>query len=693
MRSLTLKITLLFFVRFLFFRICSYGQLEIIINKQLENLSFTDNGNNIIGLNMESVTLWDLNGAVIKTYAFPVSPRFFYNKAFGFTKSPDNKYFACIVSRSFRENYLKQNIVLLWNRDITEPIGVFQPTNEWNNIIDVKLSYTSNFIYILYDDQTLQQWYLPSLIKTAEVKLNYEKLRLIGDTRDGKFLLIELEDNSLAKLDVKTGGINSVIYTCEKKLILVNWAMALNGKYISLLLDNGNLVLVDLKNEKKLAEFIVFDKDSKPVFHYPDSTASVLITKGDDNYLKLWDIKKNRLINSYSLKDEILDLSCTPEGNLTVLSKADSKIRLWNYVIGDSRDIKAIKIETKTDKTEIAGITQVPVIDPRIDVIWQAPDRVYSESESKDYRLRLCINSNVDLRRVYITLNNKTFSIDSVFNRNVAQKCTFSIDRIISLNSGINSLGLEVSGAYNTFVKENRLINYFSEKEEKRLALVIGNDSYKYGGTLANPVNDARDIADTLKSLGFEVIYAENADQRTIKTAMDDFGQRLVNYDVALFYYAGHGIQVKGVNYIVPVDANLMNELDVEYDCVEIGRILGKMEVARSSVNIVILDACRDNPFERTWAGRSAQSKGLAFMNAPSGSLIAYSTSPGKTASDGIQRNGLYTGTLLKYMTKPNIQIEEMFKLVREEVEIKSNHQQTPWESTSLKGRFYFIMY
>ncbi len=687
------KIKIIILLKLLFIWFCSYSQLEIIINQEPDYMSFTDDGNWIIGLNQESVLMWDLNGSIIKTYSFPVSPRFFYNKAFNFIKSKDDIYFACIVSRSFKETYLKQNILLLWNREISDPISIFQSTDQKNDIVDAKFSHKGDLIYILYSDQTLQQWKLESLVKYREIHLNYEKFVLIGDTHDGKYLLVELENNSLAKLDPATGGIHSVIYTCPKKQIFENWAMASNGKYISVLQDDGHIVLIDIQNEKKITDFAVFGKKSKLGFHYPDSAASVLITRGDEDYIRLWDIKQNKPINNYFFKDDILDLFYKPEGNLTVLGKADNKIRLWNYIIEEKEDIRAIEPEIKANEIKVSQEVKVPVINPKIEIVWHTPDKIYSESESKNYRLKLCINSNVELKRVFVSLNNKLLSTDSVFYHDLSQSCTFSIDRMISLSSGINSLNLEVSGAYNAFARENRLINYFSEKEEKRLALIIGNDSYKYGGTLANPVNDAKDIADTLRNLGFEVMYSENADQRTVKTTIDDFGQRLVNYDVALFYYAGHGIQVKGVNYIVPVDANLMNEQDVEYDCVEIGRILAKMEVARSSVNIVILDACRDNPFERAWSGRSAQTKGLAFMNAPSGSLIAYSTSPGKTASDGVQRNGLYTGTLLRYLTRPNIQIEEMFKLVREEVEIRSNHQQTPWESTSLKGRFYFVRY
>jgi len=220
---------------------------------------------------------------------------------------------------------------------------------------------------------------------------------------------------------------------------------------------------------------------------------------------------------------------------------------------------------------------------------------------------------------------------------------------------------------------------------------VIGNSNYKSSNTLKNPVNDATAFAAALKGLGFHVLSYFDADQKTMKKAMDEFGNLLRDYNVGLFYFAGHGLQVNGINYLIPVDANLLIAQDVDYDCVDVGRLLGKMDEAGTSTNIIILDACRDNPFERSWSGRSeSKGSGLAFMNAPSGSIIAYATSPGKTASDGTGKNGLYTSALLQYINIPGQPIEEFFKNVRTMVEARSNKAQTPWESTSLKGNFFF---
>jgi TolB-like protein/Flp pilus assembly protein TadD len=226
--------------------------------------------------------------------------------------------------------------------------------------------------------------------------------------------------------------------------------------------------------------------------------------------------------------------------------------------------------------------------------------------------------------------------------------------------------------------------------QERRLALVIGNGDYGKI-SLANPINDAKSIEAALKGIGFEVERYENLDQKGMFRAIDNFGNKLKNSDIGLFFYAGHGLQSKGFNYLMPVDATLKSESDVEYNCVRADRILGKMEDAKNKVNIVILDACRDNPFERSWT-RAAKGKGLATMTAPVGSVIAFATSPGSTASDGIAgNNGLYTSGILTYINEPGITAIQMFQKVTAYVYKKSDNHQLPWVSTSLTGDFYLV--
>lgn len=222
---------------------------------------------------------------------------------------------------------------------------------------------------------------------------------------------------------------------------------------------------------------------------------------------------------------------------------------------------------------------------------------------------------------------------------------------------------------------------------ESRLALLIGNATYK-SSPLKNPVNDVRLMEASLTEAGFTVIKAENATRREMQRMVRDFGERLKQSGgVGLFYFAGHGVQVKGANYLVPVDADIRAEDEVAFDSVDAQSILEKMETAKNRINLLILDACRDNPFAK---GSRSGSAGLATMSAPSGSLVAYSTAPGSVASDGAGNNGLYTQHLAAVMRMPDMPIEEVFKRVRANVRKDSANQQTPWENTALEGNFYF---
>lgn len=229
-----------------------------------------------------------------------------------------------------------------------------------------------------------------------------------------------------------------------------------------------------------------------------------------------------------------------------------------------------------------------------------------------------------------------------------------------------------------------------STSSNRRIALVIGIGAYT-ASPLKNPPNDATDMAAALSELGFTVEHGVNLTQRQMKAMIREFGQKLKGGGQGLFYFAGHGVQLKGRNYLIPVDAEITSEADVEDQGVNVDLVTGLMDEAGNGLNVVILDACRNNPFARSF--RSATS-GLAHMDAPSGMLIAYATAPGSVASDGNARNGLYTQELLKFMKIPDLSIEEVFKQVRISVRNLTRNKpniQTPWESSSLVGAFYFI--
>jgi uncharacterized caspase-like protein len=219
-----------------------------------------------------------------------------------------------------------------------------------------------------------------------------------------------------------------------------------------------------------------------------------------------------------------------------------------------------------------------------------------------------------------------------------------------------------------------------------RLALVIGNNAYS-DGVLKNPINDARAMSATLRELGFEVRVLENADRMAMQRAVVDFGRKLNENTVGLFYFAGHGMQVRGANYLIPVKAEITSEEEVEVEGLDVAYVMARMATARNQFNIVILDACRNNPFQRSF--RSA-SNGLAAISAPTGTLIAYATAPGSVASDGDSANGIYTSELVKAIRQPGVSMEEAFKQARSGVIQRTQGRQTPWESSSVIGHFSF---
>jgi hypothetical protein len=224
-------------------------------------------------------------------------------------------------------------------------------------------------------------------------------------------------------------------------------------------------------------------------------------------------------------------------------------------------------------------------------------------------------------------------------------------------------------------------------QQQKRIALVIGNANYQVG-KLDTPLNDATDMANALKELGFEVILLKDSSKRQMDDALDQFFTRINQGYVGLFYYAGHGMEVEGENYLIPVNAHIKYKKDVEYESMPLGKILGRMEDAGNRINIVILDACRDNPFRKFWR---SSSRGLtAPLQAVSGTLIAFATAPGKVASDGTGRNGLFTSYLLKYIKTPNMEVDLMLRKVRSDVAKDTNDYQVPWTSSSLIGEFAF---
>ncbi|MEN8122070.1 MAG: caspase family protein, partial [Bacteroidota bacterium] len=308
-----------------------------------------------------------------------------------------------------------------------------------------------------------------------------------------------------------------------------------------------------------------------------------------------------------------------------------------------------------------------------------------------DYKIKLCVESSTPLKHTQIYVNNvpQLKNASRGFNV-VSSSCDYTVERTIKLQNGDNQLKVVVENQYGKTISEIRTVKYesYSGGKQNKLALIFGNSDYT-SAPLRNPVNDANAIAEKLKNLGFEVIINTNGTQTEMKKAIRNFGEKLAaNKGIGLFFYAGHGMQVNGENYLIPVDARIEKEQDVELEAVNLKRMLGEMDYAGNSMNIIVLDACRNNPFARSF--RSSGNNGLASTNAPFGTFIAYATAPGSVAADGTGNNGLYTQEFLKALDKKGLTIENVFKEVRRNVYKISTGKQVPWDNSSIFNDFYF---
>ena len=346
--------------------------------------------------------------------------------------------------------------------------------------------------------------------------------------------------------------------------------------------------------------------------------------------------------------------------------------------------------------------THTTVSKPKASVTWLTNATTTSQ---RSYTLKAGIKSASKIENVVVKVNGQA---DRGIKTVSSDDYDMTINRVLTLAEGQNTICIEVTNAGGTVATE-RTVTYSggsavttntqsktasvkSNIKEKRVALVVGNSDYHDSNLkLANPSNDATDLAARLSKLGFTVVRSLNQTKQGMDNAIQTFSSRAKGADVALFFYAGHGIQYQGDNYLVPVDAQLPSEEYVKYNCTNANIVLDVMERLGCNMKIVILDACRNNPFARSWH-RSTAGGGLGIMNAPKGTFIAFSTSPGDVALDGTngERNSPYTAALLQTLNKQGLSITDFFQEVLERVATATNERQTPWTSNSFRGKFVF---
>jgi hypothetical protein len=336
-----------------------------------------------------------------------------------------------------------------------------------------------------------------------------------------------------------------------------------------------------------------------------------------------------------------------------------------------------------TAKSEIRYFANPSAVLPEI--TWSTPSNPNSIVGAESFVISAGIKSPTDLKSVKLYVNADVQSEDNIFNAAGAEG-NYTWENSVLLRKGENSIYIVAMNAAGSTRSEKRVIKFEENLTEKRLALVFGNSRYIDKPPLKNPVNDANLMAATLEELGFVVIKRLDAKRDDMMGAIREFNEKLPDYSVALFYYAGHGNQVDGKNYLIPVDAVLEKPGDCKFEAIGVDFIVEEFERYPDNTNIVILDACRDNPFA-TWSrGETAGFKPISFS---SGTIIVFATSEGATAADGRGDNGLFTEVLVKQMLIPQSIFSVVMK-TRVEVRRVSNNQQTPMEWNKLNGDFYF---
>lgn len=383
----------------------------------------------------------------------------------------------------------------------------------------------------------------------------------------------------------------------------------------------------------------------------------------DSKSINLLNLDKATIGSTVAVDDKPTAIALSDDGEMLAVGTAKGTLNLFEVVRNDPPEIRILK----------PGVSR------------GLGDHVVHEA---DLRIEGAIEGGDRIEKVFVNGEPANFNFGKDFSADV------------TLEKGKNRITITVQNTEAQVTDKDFYVTYeprnapVKEKipggpqkfKGKRLALVIGNAEYSSNAKLRNTRNDAASMAVELQALGFEVMKVLDGTYEQMKNAIYAFGDKAQTVDVSVFFYAGHGLEVDGTNYLVPVDADIQSALDVKQKAIPLTGVIRTMEFANDEgLNMIILDACRNNPFP---TGKRSSGSGLARIQTPSGTLIAYSTDPGSVASDGDRENGLYTGELIKQLSISQ-RIEDVFMNTRNAVERMSNGAQRPWEEARLKGVFY----
>jgi hypothetical protein len=355
-----------------------------------------------------------------------------------------------------------------------------------------------------------------------------------------------------------------------------------------------------------------------------------------------------------------------------------------NLQPGDNTLYLAVTNNAGSSKSEERLLSNPRATKPVI--TWAIPSAASTSVSSDMIVVEACIQSSTPLKEAQIYVNGAQWASETIFPALQSGDCSYRFTKSVLLKEGDNNVIINAINAAGSEMSERRTIRYQQGIAERRLALIMGNSEYSNTLALKNTVNDANLMEATLKTLGFEVIKYLNTNRAQMENAIREFSEKLPNYNVALFYYAGHGIQTGGENYLIPIDAKLDKETDCQWEAVTLNTVVKQFEKVPENINIIILDACRDNPF-KSWSRGGPQ--GFKMLNTVSGTFVAFATGEGQTAADGESKNGTFTEELVKQMVVPQ-SIFNVFIQTRNNVMKRTNNRQQPINSYNLSGDFWF---
>ncbi len=534
--------------------------------------------------------------------------------------------------------------VIWWNRNQASWTGI--PTNCSDKILELNrdgkmikyIALRSDGSSVILWDKNEAWWSgIPKELsdKILELNKNGETIKQI-DLRDDGAWVILWNTNEAAWSGIPKGLSDKILELNKDGKTIKQVAMR----------DDGAYVILWNVNEAAWSNIPAGLSDKILELNKNGKTIKNVALRDDGSYVIFWD-KNEAAWNGIpkNLSDKILELN---RGTQVVEDYIAPEIAIYEPTVSRGYKITASgsQISVRGKATDQSGISEVLINQEKVFV-----------DGSGNFQ-----------RDIYLAYGDNTFEVKATDNKNNTASYTFYVNRPQN-------------------VVNNNVVTNNPPVDEKRLALVIGNSNYGGGMFLKNPVNDANLIAQTLQNLGFKVIKRIDANKQSIEQAVREFSKLLPDYNIALFYYAGHGMQVEGINYLIPTDAKLVDKADCKFEAVSVNFIVEEFENHPDNTNIVILDACRNNPF-RSWV-RGGE-RGFKAIAPSSGTIIAFATSEGATASDGKGENGLFTQELVKQMKIPQT-IENVFKKTRVEVEKESNNEQSPQEWTKLKGDFWFV--